>query len=295
MTKRSIADEIDGLLGLKGLVETYEEVAAGRMQKVRLAVLTARDFLQGLSGVFVEVKANYNEQVTMLVRKKKGGKETKSSLNRNGRTVAVWISANAGLYGDIVEKTFSAFETFVNENKPDVVIIGKLGVRQMTERMPQILYNYFGLEDDRVGPEELGEIMRYLLQFEKILVFHGLFKSLVNQESVTTAVSGDDLYQQSEPSSAGASEGQAKHQYLFEPELAKVLQFFESQILVTLFEQAVHESQLAKFASRLMSLDRAVDNIDKRLAVMNLAGQRLRHTTAGKKQQGLMSGVSLWR
>ncbi|MEK7155179.1 MAG: F0F1 ATP synthase subunit gamma [Patescibacteria group bacterium] len=292
MTKRSIADEIDGLLGLKGLVETYEEVAAGRMQKVRLAVLTARDFLQGLSGVFIEVKANYNEQVTMLVRKKKGGRETKSSLNRNGKTVAVWISANAGLYGDIVEKTFSAFEAFVNENKPDVVVIGRLGVRQMTERMPQVLYNYFGLEDDRVGPEELGEIMRYLLQFEKILVFHGLFKSLVNQEAVTTPVSGDELYQ---PSSAEAPEGQAKHQYLFEPELAKVLQFFESQILVTLFEQAVHESQLAKFASRLMSLDRAVDNIDKRLAVMTLAGQRLRHTVAGKKQQGLMSGVSLWK
>lgn len=292
MTKRSIADEIDGLVGLKGLVETYEEVAAGRMQKVRLAVLTARDFLQGLSGVFVEVKANYNEQVTMLVRKKKGGRETKSSLNRNGKTVAVWISANAGLYGDIVEKTFFAFETFVNENKPDVVVIGRLGVRQMTERMGQVLYNYFGLEDDRVGPEELGEIMRYLLQFEKILVFHGLFKSLVNQESVTTAVSGDELYQ---PSSAKASEGQAGHQYLFEPELGKVLQFFESQILVTLFEQAVHESQLAKFASRLMSLDRAVDNIGKRLAVMTLAGQRLRHTVAGKKQQGLMSGVSLWK
>ena len=291
MTKRSIADEIDGLLGLKGLVETYEEVAAGRMQKVRLAVLTARDFLQGLSGVFIEVKANYNEQVTMLVRKKKGGRETKSSLNRNGKTVAVWISANAGLYGDIVEKTFSAFEAFVNENKPDVVVIGRLGVRQMTERMPQVLYNYFGLEDDRVGPEELGEIMRYLLQFEKILVFHGLFKSLVNQEAITTAVSGDSLYETTKQQSDKVT----KNQYLFEPELGKVLQFFESQILVTLFEQAVHESQLAKFASRLMSLDRAVDNIDKRLAVMTLAGQRLRHTVAGKKQQGLMSGVSLWK
>ena len=207
MTKRSITDEIDGLVGLKGLVETYEEVAAGRMQNVRKAVLTARDFLQGLSGVFVEVKTNYNEQVILLVRKKKGGRETNSSLNRNGRTVAVWISANAGLYGDIVEKTFSAFESFVQENKPEVVIVGRLGVRQMAERLPQVLYNYFGLEDDRVEPEELGEIMRYLLQFEKILVFHGLFKSLVNQESVATPVSGDELYLQNDQAEKN------KHQY----------------------------------------------------------------------------------
>ena len=284
-SKRSLQIEMEGLLGLRSLVETYEEIAARRMQKVREEVLIARQFLDGLAGVFGEVKAAQKVEARLPAA-------GRSALPNNGRTVAVFISANAGLYGDIVERTLNKFLDYVVESGSEAVVVGKLGVKLVQQRRPQLLYNYFDLSDDMIEVKGLAMIMRYLLQFEKIVVFYGKFKSLLNQEVMADPVSGDQLYK--EPSSAKASEGQAKLQYLFEPELPRVLQFFESQILTTIFEQAVHESQLAKFASRLLSLDRAVDNVQKRMGQVRFLGQRLSHRLKAKDQLGLMAGVSLW-
>jgi len=151
-----------------------------------------------------------------------------------------------------------------------------------------MLYNYYDLEDDRVEVEDLVLVMRYLLQYQKIVVFYGQFKSLVNQVPTATAVSGDELYELK-------PEEQKKHQYLFEPKIGEVLEFFEGQMLTTMFEQTVHESQLAKFASRLMALDTAVENIDRKVTQLNQAGVRLKHRQDSRKQLNRIAGISLWQ
>ena len=255
-------------------METYEEIAAQRMQKVRAEVVLARQFLDGLAQVFAEVRAA------------QAGQEARSTLANNGRTVAVFISANAGLYGDIVERILNSFLDYVAKSGSEAVVVGRLGVKLIQQRRPQLLYNYFDLSDDKIEIKELAMIMRYLLQFAKIVVFYGKFKSLVNQEVAADPVSGDQLYKETSSSDHAG--------YIFEPELPRVLQFFESQILTTIFEQAVHESQLAKFASRLLSLDRAVDNVGKRMQQLRFLRQRLSHRLKAKDQLGLMAGVSLW-
>lgn len=280
-TKRQLETEKMGLVEIKSLVEAYEEIAAMKMQKVRTAVLTAREFLGGLSEIFGEVKFNYAQEVLTLERKK-------IRLGKVGKTVAVWISANAGLYGDIVERSFNLFTDYLAKNQAEVVVVGRLGTKMMADRLPKILYNYYDLEDDRVEVEDLVLIMRYLLQYQKIVVFYGQFKSLVNQVPVATSVSGDEIYQ-------GSQGGQGKHKYLFEPKIADVLDFFEGQMLTTMFEQTVHESQLAKFASRLMSLDTAVENIDKKVGQLNQERMRLKHRSDGRKQLGRIAGMSLWQ
>ncbi|KKU56530.1 MAG: ATP synthase gamma chain [Candidatus Amesbacteria bacterium GW2011_GWA2_47_11b] len=276
-SKRQIDSERLGLLEIKSLVDAYEEIAAGRMQKVRSAVLTAREFLGGLSEVFGEVKFNYTKEVLTVERKK-----------RLGKTVAVWISANAGLYGDIVERSFQLFADYLAKNQAEAVVVGRLGTKMMADRLPKMLYNYYDLEDDRVEVEDLVLVMRYLLQYQKIVVFYGQFKSLVNQVPTATAVSGDELYELK-------PEEQKKHQYLFEPKIEEVLEFFEGQMLTTMFEQTVHESQLAKFASRLMALDTAVENIDRKVTQLNQAGVRLKHRQDSRKQLNRIAGISLWQ
>ena len=118
MTKKQIKETTSDLLGLKGLVETYEEVAALRMQAIRGSVLKSRDFLDGLSGVFADAKSNLHDGVNMM---------TISTLNRNNRSVAVFVSANTGLYGDIINKTYDLFMEFVQKQQAEAVVIGKLG------------------------------------------------------------------------------------------------------------------------------------------------------------------------
>lgn len=272
INKRRLRDEREGLVGLRSLVEVYEEVAAARMQRVRGAVLASRQFLDEMLAVFGRVREAYKE---------KGF----SGQTKNGRLAAVLLSANSGLFGDIVDRTFEKFSEFVKTTECDVVVVGKLGVRMMAEWKINKLYNYYDFPDDNVDPESFLLIMRYLLQFEKIVVFYGKFGSILIQNPVMTAVSGENL----DVKSTGE-----KTEYIFEPSIGEIAKIFEGQIKSSLFEQTLHESQLAKFASRLLNLDKSWENIGRRLTGVKREETKLLRKTRNRKQLATISGMALW-
>lgn len=271
-SKKSLIEEREILVGLQSLVEVYEEVSAARMQKVRGAVLSSRQFLEDMMSVFGKVREVY---------KKKGF----SGLAKNGRMVAVLLSANSGLYGDIVDRTFEKFSQFIQSSECDVVVVGKLGVRMMADRKVNKLYNYYDFPDDNVEPESFHLMMRYLLQFEKIVVFYGKFGSILVQDPVMTTVSGENL----ETKKTGE-----RVEYIFEPTVEEIARIFEGQILSSLFEQTLHESQLAKFASRLLNLDKSWGSIGRRLEFVDREEGRMRRKMRNSKQMATISGMSLW-
>lgn len=281
-SRKQIVAEKEGLLGLKNLVEVYEEIAASRMQKVRGAVLQSRLFMAGLVSVFKKVRAAY----------RKLPDKPKSARRLNGRTVAVFISANAGLYGDIVDRTYAAFESFIRAQKCDVVVLGKLGVKMMADKMPDVLYNYFDFSDEGIDMESFELIMRYLIQFEKIAVFHGQFKTILTQTPVKTDVSGEDILttELGAPAPVDKNEGM----YLFEPSVEDIARVFEGEILASIFEQTLHESQLSKFASRMLALDRSLESIDKRMIIVRSSERRVAHKLRNRKQLTTISGIALW-
>jgi ATP synthase F1 gamma subunit len=279
ITRKQIKSEVEMISALKSLVEVYEEVAASRMQKVRGAVIQSRYFLDGLLDVFGKIKNSYTGQL------KTGGIRA-----RNGRTVAVFVSANAGLYGDIVERIFMMFSDYVQREKSDAVVMGKLGVKLMTEKLPRVLYNYYDFSDDEIDQESLQMVMRYLVQYEKVLVFYGKFRTILNQDPVVTSVTGDALVAQESRKTVTA-----EVKYLFEPSVGEVARIFEGEILASIFEQTLHESQLAKFASRLMALDASVDKIDDRWKDIGKESRRVKRREINKKQLSTISGISLWQ
>ncbi|MBI2008711.1 F0F1 ATP synthase subunit gamma [Candidatus Amesbacteria bacterium] len=272
INKRWLKGEREGMTGLRSLVEIYQEVAAARMKKVRGDVLASRQFLEEMLGVFGQVRQAY----------KKSGR---SGLAKSGRTVAVFLSANSGLYGDIVDRTFEKFAGHIRSQKCEAVVVGKLGARMMADSGMNKLYNYYDFPDDKVEPESLWLIMRYLLQFERIVVFYGKFGSILIQDPVMTTVSGENL--------EGVS-AEEKIEYIFEPTIEDIAKIFEGQILTSLFEQTLHESQLAKFASRFLNLDRSWENIGERLELVGREEVRLRRKTRNQKQLSTISGMSLW-
>ncbi len=279
MTKRTLFLESQSLSALKTLVETYEELAAMKMQRVRTDVVAARKFSEGLSSVLVEVESNYQKRVDNRMY---------TSLNRNGKSVAVFIASDQGLYGDIVYRIYDKFIEFVKNNDTEIVILGKLGSKIVSQRNPELLFNFYDFADDSIHRKSLTSIMRYLLQYEKIFVFSGKMESLVSQVPTVTNISGEKI-------DLTNWQKQKVTWYLFEPSLEKVLSIFEGEILVSVFEQAIHESQLAKFASRLINLDRSVESIDEKIKGISSQRRRLAHKTGNKKQLSTLAGISLWR
>lgn len=282
INKHEIASQISFISSLSLIVEAFEEIAVSRIQRVRTAVLYKRDFLSGLSGIFADVTSSYRDEIIALMRKKKIAK-------RPEKRVFVFLSSNTGLYGDIVQETFTLFLERLKKEPAgcDIVIIGKLGRILFQRKMPKTPFTYFDFSDSSIEKKQLRDITIYLLRYEDVSIFYGEFRSIVSQVPTVSTIAGSQL-----PDKA---ESTMRRKYFFEPTLGVLVKFFEDEIFASLFEQRLHENHLAKFAARIVTLDNSREHIEQRLKGLAFEEQKLRHRLMNKKQQMLLSGMSLWR
>lgn len=291
-TRKLIEVEIGGLSELGGIVTTYKEIAAGRIARTRTSVLHSRNFLAEINEIFQQVKASYQGEIDRLAKKSKTKDLSKLSfMKHNGKTVSVLLSSNTGLYGDIVRRTFDVFARQTKEQVTDIAIIGRLGLSLAQEAGFIPPYTYFDFPDQKVDDQKLHEIALFLIKYEKVIVFYQQFQTIVRQDTVVSDISGNALVV--EEATAG-NKNLPVVRYLFEPSLEKVLEFFEKEIFASIFEQAIRDSQLAKFASRLVTLDSASENIKKKLSLMVFEEIRLKHREKNKKQNQTFSSMALW-
>jgi F0F1-type ATP synthase gamma subunit len=285
--KQTLAREIASTAILKDLINAYEEIAANNMRKVRSAVVKKRDFLSELTTIYNEVRSTYKKELLRLLKRKKISDTSLSSLlHRNGKVVYIFLSTNASLYGNIVRDTYQLLRQYLDSNPADIIIIGKVGQSLFLQDYPNKEYVFVDFPDGRIDSELLKKILLQILPYEKVIVFHSKFDTIVSQKPVAFTLSGDE--------STEEYVGE-KIRYLFEPALDTIIAFFEKEIFASLFEQLIHESDLSKFASRMTLLDKTLENLrqdGKRLAHQE---RILRHQSFNKSQQNMLSSISLWK
>jgi len=283
--ERALIEEIGRISALQTLVRAYGEIAAIRMRKTRTSVLSNREFMDQLNSVFEDVRASYAQEVAALAQKTKGPAQV-TFLAHNGKTVSVLISANTGLYGEIVQSTLKLFLEEVRLNTSEVSIVGRHGLSLFLSEEPNRPYSYFDLPDDRIESDNLEQIIKHIVQYSEIHVFYGKFHSVITQKPEKLEVSAEI--------SLTAATNQKPRHYLFEPTLEGVLTFFETEIFATNFEQVIREAQLAKFASRVVAMDRADENTKEEIVRLNFENNRLRHRSINKKLLNTISSLVAW-
>jgi F-type H+-transporting ATPase subunit gamma len=287
ITKRELTNETDFFTTLQTILETYEEIAATRMGRIRSSVLKSRDFLLEINTIFQQVKISYRAQIESLMRQKRIKDSSKLTfIQRNGKTLYVLISANTGLYGEIIRRTYDTFIATLKKEPSDVAILGRLGMEIFNEEKINVPLAYFAFPDDRIENTAVQKIVEHIVKYEKVLVFYEQFNNVISQSPIVTNISGDPLPWE---------KGGPTVKYFFEPSLEKIMEFFEKEIFSSIFQQTIFESQLAKFAARMVSLDTASENTKSKLKQVILAKNRLKHQEENKKQTEKFASMSLWR
>jgi ATP synthase F1 gamma subunit len=273
---------------LRLVTQAYEEIAVMRMQRIRDSVLHTRLFISELNQVFVDVKSNYKTTSTggLLMQKKKTITPQVTIIDKNGKNVAVLVTTNSKMNGEIIPKVFHEFYSYVNEHQTDIIIMGKMGKQlyeQMSKKRP---YTFFELKENQITNVSLREIVLAMLPYKEINVFYGKFESLLFQNPTLTNLSGDKI--------EGKSDKKDKpNLYVFEPSIEKILEFFETQIFSSLVKQTLNESELARYASRIRAMEEAMQNIDKKTKGLKSQSNKIRKLLGNKKQLEIMSRVVL--
>lgn len=274
--QKEIIEEKEDLSILKELVEVYAEVASIRMKKIREGVLNTRDFLSSIYDIFQDTLQNYRQRMKKRVQEKKLKSGRITFLSHNGKTAAVLISANTGLYGEVVQSTFRKYVKDIKNENIEATIIGKLGVALFQKALPDTPYTFFEYPDYGMEDERLKKIIRHLVQYEALKIYYGKYISVVSQEPAVFSLSAGAQIDENAPD--------AKVEYIFEPSMEEILKFFETQIFTSVFDQAIRESQLAKLASRIVAMDKASDNIKDAIEDLEFDRMRAYHREKNRKQ-----------
>lgn len=306
---KQIKEELSIVGTLKDLCLSYEEISVMKMRKIRSFVLQTREFYSNLSQVYYNVKRSYKDTIEILEKKRRFKKAVPINLSnklkkffhkgvgkdtnepRQKDSIVVLLSANTKLHGSIIDEIFTLFSQSVVSDDSDIMIVGKLG-RDFYNSLPPPIggrnYLYFEIPDFQFDLEDLKAIVYHLRQYKKITVFYGQYETMMKQSATHTNVTGDM------PDEVDFGTQQKKDRFIFEPSLPSVLDFFESQIFSALFKQTMHESELARFASRIQAMEQALTSIEGEQKKLYTESRRIRDLVENKKQQGRIAGMSLW-
>ena len=287
---KSVEEEIEITRLIKSLAQTYEEVAVLKIQKVRITVLTTRDFLKRVTEVYYEVKKSYKNRVLKLISKKKKDETiiNFTTLNKNGKTVTILITPNERLMGEISNKVFYSFFKKILEEKTDLIVIGKVGKDLFDSYKINRSYKYFDLPIINSSTDILKPIISDIIQYENVNVYHGKFINLVNQIEVLSSLSGEVLEE-------STSQQQKKNSdFLFEPSIEEILNFFEVQIFSSLFKQSIAEAELANLGSRIKAMEEVTNNTEEQIKYMLNEKQTISKAVENRKQLQRLAGISLW-
>ncbi len=281
--QKTLRKDINQLMTLGQLTRVYAQLASIKMKEVRYGVLSSRSFMTSVYDVFETVLFSYQQQVAVLLKDKKSAGLT--FLPHNGKTVAVFLSATGGLYGDVVHNTFALIKQAMKRPDIEVTIVGNQGVSLFKREFPHMPYTYFEFPENMIDEAQLVKIVVHLVQYEVIEVYYPQFQSVIRQQPTKRIMSAQPTLEKT---------GAPRKKYIFEPNLQEILRFFESQIFTALLDATVRESQLSKFASRIIAMDSASERIKEHIKKQEFEYLRMSHETANRKQLNQLNGMMMW-
>lgn len=303
MKNKQIENEREFVHTIKTIAQAYEEISVIKMQRVRSSVLGARSFLSDLSTVFADVTGSYHDEIMLLMQKKhhaslsfrrhsESASDQADLLGKNGREVVVLVSANAKLYGDIINKVIHRFLFYLSSHKKetnvDIAIIGRVGRDLFEQSEEKREYTYFEIPDSGITLENLKSLAYFLEKYQKVTVFYGKFINVLTQDATNSDITGE------EGSLENGTQTTEKIHYFFEPSLQTILEFFETQVFSLLLKQTLHEAELSRIASRLQAMENALVNIGKTEKSLMIAERMAQKQIENKKRIETFSGLSLW-
>lgn len=303
-SRLDLAEEKDLLSTLENLCFSYEELSVMKMQKIRDMVLSTREYFDSISHVYGQVKSSYKDRMLRIKKRRATSlddnqrpniftrffRRSSSEPTKKG-SILVLLSANTKLHGSIVDEVFAEFSRQLQNSDADIMIVGKLG-RDFYKSMPPPLggkkYLYFEVPDMGFRLNDLQTMIYHLQKYDNITVFHGRYQSVLKQAAVASKVSGDEPLGEE-------TAGNKELKFIFEPTLETIMDFFETYMFSVIFKQTMHEGQLARFASRITAMERALSAIEVEQSKLILKLSSSRALSENKQQLERISGMNLWQ
>jgi ATP synthase F1 gamma subunit len=256
MTGRQIRELIEIGNSLKLLAGSYSELASIKLKTIRGRVEHNRQFYGELTQVYALVSK---------IASSRGIRNTPSQKS----TLSLLLTSNYRFYGNINNTLVKYFVVENTKIPGDKLVIGKTGREYLHSIKYFHPFESVIFKNDFPTDAELKSLISKIQSYSQVLIFYPQFQSVLIQKPTVrdiTQVQQNSLQMQNNSRIGKVNqifsqkEFQEQLSFIFEPEVIKMLNFFDRQIKILLLEETLLEAELARTASRLIAMDQAQNN-----------------------------------
>jgi ATP synthase F1 gamma subunit len=276
-----LKDELADVTMLKFVSSAFTEASAARLKNIRTAFEKNQDFYKEISNLYHLVK------LSAINAKKLDPKANITHEKDKNKTLCVALTSNQHFYGNINIQIIRKLVEDIKKIECEVLIVGKTGFDAMKNNRGSKAYDAMEFESDKPKPEEIQKFLDKVRPYNKVYIYHPKFVTLITQN-----VGVIDINQFSDPNLIDKTE---EVHMIFEPELPKILDFFEHQVQNILFLRVLLETDLARTAARLLSMSAAEERSDVSMKEKSGQLRKIQLAITNRRLLETFSGINLWK
>ena len=208
--------------------------------------------LQSIRGEFEKNREYFAHLHEMMALVQTYAVETNVELKKSEKEKRIYVAvtSNKRFYGSLNHEIMQSLHTELLSNREaEGLVVGQTG-QQISGINPLPTESEFlSFVKDDPTEDELLNLIEKLSPYEEVMIIHPTFINSFQQHPRTT-----DITHRVKP----REEKTARSiDYLFEPDIPDILEFFRTQIRMTLFVRVLLETEVAFTGARLMKMQRA--------------------------------------
>lgn len=247
-TINQLKDILEESKSLKLVTEALGELSAMELK-------STRDDVEQNTIFFNEIAKIYQQVQTIASRNQLVNKKTVVINPKNSKTISILLTSNRSFYGGLDRALAELFISTSDQYPGDKLVIGNFGITYLLDSHFDHTFEKATFEGDLPTPIELQKLVDQTISYSRILLYHPKFITPLRQEPEIS-----DITQGAEKTTDTAT-----IDYILEPELDKMLGFFENQLLTLLFKAIFLQSRLSRTAARMISMYEAELNVEKEI------------------------------
>ena len=272
-----IAREEIAMATLVELTSVFEGIASMKIAQTKNQVLESKTFFDQIWQIYLQLRVDAlfglgREQNAEVIEKE----------------LFIIITAEGGFSGDIDQKLVEMMLSAYDKDKNDIIVIGRHGAMQLSQRNVSFRKYYKLPEKDR--NINVSPIIREVQQYRKCSVFYQEYLSLMNQEvkriELASAIQIAGASNEDKP-----DELISEATYIFEPSSYAVAAHLERSMLKIALSQLILQSKLAQYASRFRAMSASHQRADETKTDLHLAYNRARRAVKDERLKEIINGL----
>lgn len=276
-----IKEQINDLTTFKHISTAFLEAAAVKLRNIRKAFERNDRFYESMIYIYHLVEINAGKEKVA----------NKKSAPAGIRQLTVAMTSNQRFFGTVNNEIMAKVLAFSIQRHTELMIIGTTGesyLRALNYNKP---YQSITFLQDIPNQKESEVFLTTISPFDSVTIFYPKFISFLKQEAGSIEITSKI------PSLDAAHKDQLKDEInlIFEPELSKMVRFFESEVRMILFKRVLLETDLARTAARLLSMSQAEERSDYEIRLKKLELRKVSRSFTNAQLLETFSGIKKWK